>query len=318
MNLENLPITLREMEKNLFYTFDYTEDYQLEKFMHMGARSTEELIQFIGYEVLGGILPELNIQDAGCSTYAAQLKNGDCFFGRNFDFDPCARMLLRTRPANGYASLSMVDLKYAGIPLDKLPLTDAQTPLILTTPYAILDGVNEKGLAVGVLLIRYQNTNQNTGKLGFTTTSSMRMALDRCATVSEAVELYSSYDMYSAEGANYHFHIADAQGNSVIIEYVDNKMHVIENKYCTNFLLTSGMNRIGSGHERYDKLEKAMNEKNGVFDDMADAMKPLCETAEDRTRWSVVYNLTNPSVLLVNERNYDKPYVFTLDGFCES
>ena len=320
MNITKLPITIREIDKNFFYTLDYVEDYKLEKFMNVGAKSKEELVDFIGSEVYGGFpLNELMLRDLGCcSTYAAQIKNGDYIFGRNFDFDPCARMLVRTCPKDGYASLSMVDLNFSGINLEQLPLTDEQTPLILSTPYVVLDGVNEKGLAVAVLIVRYQTTEQKTGKINFTTTTSLRMALDRCATVEEAVQLYQSYDMYSAEGANYHFHIADAQGNSVVIEYIGNIMHVIENKYCTNFLLTPNMGKFGSGHDRYDKLEKVMNEKKGIFNDMAEAMKPLCDVSEDRTRWSAVYNLTNPSIMLVNERNYDNPYIFTLDSFYES
>ncbi len=42
------------------------------------------------------------------------------------------------------------------------------------------------GLAVGVLLIDTEPTNQETDKVDITTTTAIRMMLDRCATVDEA------------------------------------------------------------------------------------------------------------------------------------
>ena len=47
--------------------------------------------------------------------------------------------------------------------------------------------MNEKGLAVGVLLIDTEATDQRTDRVDITTTTAIRMMLDRCATVDEAV-----------------------------------------------------------------------------------------------------------------------------------
>ena len=97
----------------------------------------------------------------------------------------------------------------------------------LAAPYAPLDGMNEKGLAIGVLVIQDGKVHQNTGKVPITTTSAIRMVLDKAATVDEAIELLKNYDMNSSGETGYHFQIADASGNTAVIEYINNEMHVL-------------------------------------------------------------------------------------------
>ena len=59
--------------------------------------------------------------------------------------------------------------------------------MTLAAPYAPLDGMNEKGLAVGVLLIDTKPTNQNTKKVDITTTTAIRLMLDKAKNVDEAL-----------------------------------------------------------------------------------------------------------------------------------
>ena len=125
---------------------------------------------------------------------------------------------------------------------DKLPETFKEKIITLATPYAPLDGINEKGLTVAVLRIGDEPTNQDTGKVDIMTTTAIRLMLDKAADVEEALALLEQYDMHSSAGACYHFQISDARGKSVVVEYVDNEYEVIpaENNYqmVTNFLLS--------------------------------------------------------------------------------
>ena len=50
-------------------------------------------------------------------------------------------------------------------------------------PYFPLDGINEKGLAVGVLQLQAEATNQNTEKVDVDTTLAIRILLDKAANV---------------------------------------------------------------------------------------------------------------------------------------
>ncbi len=313
LRLSKLPATLREVEKNHFYTLDYPYDYKLSAFMQSGARSDKQLEQFISKELLEGIPLPFHLNDAGCSTFAGALENGEYILGRNFDVDPCPSVLVRTRPADGYASLSMVNLHYLGLPYDKLPLTDASTPYLLAAPYKPLDGINEKGLAIAVLSAKDHVTCQQTGKIGLTTTSAIRVALDNCATAQEVIELWSQFDMYPSRGSNYHFHLRDLTGESVVIEYANGEMQVIRTAYVTNFFLTPGIDKTGCGRNRYEILEKTVNETGGVFRDEAHAMELLGAVAEGGTRWSQVFNLPKRAITMALEHSYEKTYTFFLD-----
>ena len=85
--------------------------------------------------------------------------------------------------------------------------------------YAPLDGMNEKGLAVSVNMIQDSaSINQNTGKPDITTTTAIRLLLDKAANVEEALELLRQYDFHSSMGMMVHLALADADGRSVAVE----------------------------------------------------------------------------------------------------
>lgn len=95
----------------------------------------------------------------------------------------------------------------------------------LAAPYVMMDGMNEMGFSIGVLLIRgVEPTHQETDKLDLTTTSAMRWLLDKAATVEEAIGMLENMDMHASANASYHFQMADAQGDSAVIEYIDNQL----------------------------------------------------------------------------------------------
>jgi hypothetical protein len=83
----------------------------------------------------------------GCSLFATN-DVADPLFARNFDWDPAPAMLLFTAPPDGYRSVSMVDLSYLGV-------TDpaAQRDKLVDAPLLPFDGMNEKGLAIGLAAV---------------------------------------------------------------------------------------------------------------------------------------------------------------------
>lgn len=119
----------------------------------------------------------------GCS---ALIK--DDFYARNYDFHPDIYdgRLLFIQPENGYASLGFSEH-------------------ILGR----LDGMNEKGLCIGLHLVN-QNHNQN----GFLATTVIRLVLDTCATIQEALMLLRDIPHRCA----INFSLLDATGQSAIVE----------------------------------------------------------------------------------------------------
>lgn len=307
------------------YTMTYDGDYGFDDFLETGASTDAELVDFVVDKLLKGLPIEINIPSLGCSTFSVENEDGDRLFGRNFDLSYSPGMLVRTKPNNGYESISMVNLGFLGYGEDKLPEGLTKSITALAAPYAPLDGINEKGLTVGVLLIPTEETNQQSDKVDITTTTAIRMILDKAATVDEAINLLEQYDMHSSANSCYHFHIADADGNSVVVEYINNEISLVEPsesyQAATNFLLTPGDYDFGKGQDRYEILMNTLKENNGVLNEKEamDLLKAVSQEAHDvgtgrlsSTQWSAVYNSKDLSVTLVSGMDFENQYTFKL------
>ena len=109
-------------------------------------------------------------------------------FGRNFDWGACATLIVQTHPRGGYASISTVNMDFLNLGLNLSEDTSVRL-MSAAAPYAPMDGMNAKGLCVAVLMIEDRpGFDQNTGKTDLTTTSAVRLLLDKAATVDEALE----------------------------------------------------------------------------------------------------------------------------------
>ncbi|MFT3904371.1 MAG: linear amide C-N hydrolase [Niabella sp.] len=311
--------TLKRVESTALFSMEYHGDYGLDEFLKQGARTDAEVVKFVSKKLLKGIPLEFELPDFGCSTFAAQTPDGDYIFGRNFDFKPTPILALKTYPQNGYASISTVDLDFLGYGKDNLPTNAGflDKAVILASAYAPMDGINEKGLSIAVLQIFDEPTKQRTGKLGLTTSTAIRMVLDKAAIVSEAINLLKQYDMNASAGSNYHFQIADASGNTAIVEYINNKMSVLNGARCaTNFLLTPGeWKDRGEGYDRYDTLATTLAKTNNTLTEkegMGLLKSAVLNDEEWPTQWSAVFNNTRKTVNYCVHRDYEKTYTFSI------
>lgn len=165
--------SIKKIDEYPLYTMDYAGDYGIDEFLEQGGASNDaELIDFVVGRLLKGLPIEIELPNLACSTFNAETPSGDAIFGRNFDLEFSPGMMVRTNPEDGYASLSMVNLAFIGYGEDKLPDDLASSIVSLAAPFAPLDGVNEKGLAVGVLLIDTEATDQRTDRVDITATTA--------------------------------------------------------------------------------------------------------------------------------------------------
>lgn len=308
---ENSLQTLKQIGATTLFTMDYLDDYKFDEFLEVGARSDIELNGFMVEKLFDGKRMDYALPDMGCSTFLASVMDVGLVFGRNFDQIECRQLLLKTTPKNGYESISLVSLSYLGLPPNGPLFTADNKHFILAAPYLPLDGINSCGLAIGVLKIPQASTHQQRGKIGLTSTTAIRLVLDKCATVDEAVSMLSEYDMNASANTDFHFHIVDRTGHSVVVEYVENEMKVIESGFATNFLLTPGV-EVGHGHDRYEKMVNTVSENQDGFADMNEPIKLLSDVSANSTRWSSVYDLKNRSLLLSVNRDYENLYTFKL------
>lgn len=303
-----------------FSAVQFQGDDGFEAFLDAGgAASDAEVAAFLSsrlltnFDILGSLF--------GCSTIAVATPEGGRLFGRNFDWENCDALVISSKPETGYASISTVNMDFispsGGAAGAALELNDVRR---LAALYAPLDGMNEAGLAVSVNMIQdAASIDQNTDKPDITTTTAIRLLLNKAANVEEALELLEQYDMHASMGMMVHFALADTTGRSIAVEYVDNKMVVTETSVLTNFYLAEGeKNGIGTAqsHERYEILTRKLSENEtldmqGVRDALDSVSKRNFGEFES-TEWSIVFNLNSGEAHYYHRENYENRYTFKI------
>lgn len=324
ISYENSNSKIKKLEKDFSYV-RFHGDYGFEDFISRGgAYSDKEVVEFLAERFTGlSNLKSLTGDSFGCSTISAATSSGEKLFGRNFDWQECDALVVLSYPETGYSSVSTVNMDFitqnikGGILGMAFSFDSVKTIAAL---YAPLDGMNEAGLAVAVNMIQDSAaTKQKTGKPGLTTTTAVRLLLNKAATVEEALNLLASYDFNSSMGMVVHFAITDKSGRSVAVEYIDQKMNIIETPILTNFYLTPGK-KYGIGttqsKERYEILKNALETNQCIEEDKLKTI--LDSVSKDNfeeftsTEWSIVFNLSKQKAIYFHRENYKKAYVFQL------
>ena len=311
------------------YTLEYKADYSLEALLAAGLPNMASLILFVQKALRNPRAVFSPLLRGGCSTFNTTTPDGSRILGRNFDYKDAPCVVVWTAPKNGYKSMAVTDTTYMLYDLKWPQLKKQKRPLrLMATPYTSMDGINEKGLAAAILEIKAKSTKQSTGKTPITTTVALRAFLDTCANVEECIALLEQYDMHDPMFVNYHYQFLDADGNSAIVEYVDNQMHVIrqpEPGACltlTNFFLTEGGdNSKEMGRDRYGNISEKLREQKTLSEH--EAMDLLSQNTlyyhhkwmphMVTTLWSAVYNCSERTMLLCAGMDYEKRYRFSLD-----
>ena len=256
----------------------------------------------------------MGITGGGCTAFVTRNERGEIIYGRNFDFTYAPSLQVFTDPENGYASVSTVNLSFAGYDENHLPNgISADSFLTLAAPYLPFDGMNEKGVAIALLAVPQADAPNDPDKITLNTTTAIRLVLDKAASVDEAIRLLQGYNIYFSGGIDCHYLIADAAGESAIVEYYDGAVRVVETdedyQIASNFIAYHGVN-IGEGFtefDRYHAVEEAIVKNNNMLSDRQ-AVSLLAQTgvmngAEDKLQWSVLYNLATGEIGLFAHRN---------------
>lgn len=311
--------SVRRLEDGL-YSMEYKGDYGLDDFLEQGGKTSDMAVADFVIDRLFHGLVDMNLQHRpfGCSTLSVSSPEGGQLFGRNFDWGACTTLIVQTHPRSGYASISTVNMDFLSLGLNLSEETSVRL-MSAAAPYAPMDGMNEKGLCVAVLMIEDRpGFEQNTEKPDLTTTTAIRFLLDKAGNVDEALALLEQYDLHASAGMMVHFAIADATGRSVAVEYINNEMSVVETPIATNFYLTSG-EKYGIGteesHRRYEILMEAlrptmsMDEVRDVLDSVS---KHNFDSVFASTEWSIVFDQSGGEARYYHRENYERAYSFSV------
>ena len=289
-----------------------------------GGESADELTAYvIGFLSKGHYKTDLKTKkaDYGCSALTARTPDGGVLMGRNFDFSSATAMILHTIPDYGYESITTFNVEYYGFGENYKPEGFVNQYLALTGLFFALDGINEKGFAMADLMAGDEvETHQRTNKPDLTTTAAICYLLKNAANVDEALDLLRGIDMHSDIGAAHHYAMADASGRSVVVEYVDNKMVVTESPAVANHYLCAEKHNVGlvEGDNRYDLLCQRYDKSGGIMNEkeLTEAIKVVSQPEAKGeflgTAWTMVMDLTHPSVTYYSRRHFDKPFHFEL------
>lgn|GEM_PF-244361 len=246
-----------------------------------------------------------------CSLFAALGDADSMLYGRNFDWEYSPALLLFTDPPDGYASVSMVDIAYLGFgevsagTLTDLPLAERRA--LLDAPFLPFDGMNERGLVVGMAAVSPGEMHPDPDKESIGSLMVIREMLDHAGSVDEAVAILQSYNI-SFGGPPLHYLIAGPSGRSALVEFYQGEVVVLLNEadwhLATNFLRAS----VGESAEgqcgRYDKLSRRLAETEGRVTTQ-DAMDLLAEVSQESTQWSIVYGMGSGDINVAMGREYD-------------
>ena len=320
--LNTVKISPDQSIRSLLPGFSYAEyrgDDGLSAFLSGGgASSDDDLTAFLIKQVVfgGKAGPLFTFKGAGCSTLSVKNKNGGYLFGRNFDWKSSKGLALVCRPSNGYRSVSTVNTDFI-TSSNEFKLTD--DILRFCALYAPLDGMNEKGVCISVNMV-YDKTasiNQQTSKPDLTTTTAIRLILDKAASAKQAVELLKKYDMHASFGYVIHFAVCDASGYSVAVEYINNKMTVTETPALTNFYVSPSKYGIGSQKsvKRYNLIMDALKKSPQMSAaELRDVMAQAAQSqlADYSTEWTAVFDRSSKSVTYYHRGNFKKGYTVYL------
>ena len=346
--------TVESVDGNPYlYRMEYKASYDLDDVVSKEIDANAKLLDYVVGRIGKGLpikIKSAQVADENgemdtfnCTSFQVAKAEGDGFrFGRNYDFFKNPTMVTVSRPKKGYASIAVSDMSHFGYSLEKLPDSFMARLSCLAAVYAPVDGMNEKGLCTSIMALPKQAAQQDTPKPNVGTTIIMRLWLDRCATVQEALDLLETVDVRhdAAVGSGYHYMVADASGDCAVVEFdledgwksmvvrkpegesamlVTN--HLLSEKYYT----TEPDPVVGNPHSRswwrYETAGAYLREHDGILTlDQAQECLSLVHwkdlvwdngTVED-TQYSNVYDQSALTLDLRNWNAYDTTVHFAL------
>ncbi len=189
--------------------------------------------------------------------------------------------------------------------------------------YSPAEGFNDKGLFMGAASVPRTTIINDNSKTGVYGDHIIRIILERCSNVDEAIIEMEKYYIQFEQISGYpaHYMITDPSGRSVIIEYVNKEMRVVEKKGNSQYMANAYLSEVKSDDtpswsrdHRYNTLKSLLENNNKVS--INDAFSILSKVAQGQysTQTSTIYDLKKKVITLVWQRKYGRKISFNLDN----
>jgi hypothetical protein len=292
-------------------------DYYLDEYLETGAKSPTELSDFLYKKLTFGLYKGELVQEHGCSSFYSVTPEGDRILAQNLDLSVPMHMPIVAEYENKNHMIGITDMVFLTRDISGMSIKNRL--LSCATPFFSMNGMNEHGLAIAVAtcdttVIGRMYNKTKTDKVTILDTSVATAVLDNAVNVEEAVEFLSKFNIIATSNGLSHFMLADADGNSAVVEWNNSEMQVLERsddyQIMANFKLYNNSSLKGFGSDRYKNYDKFLSSSKGIISE-EDAMELLIEnTIPGDEDWSVIYNLTQRKVSVSFYGDYDNLYTF--------
>ena len=183
------------------------------------------------------------------------------------------------------------------------------------------DGFNEKGLYVGVATNGHpskynQKESQYPDRPAIQVIHMARILLDTCASVDEALKLMRSVRIWFPVEVN-HLLIADAAGQSAVVEFDLNREMAVFNGEGTYLILTNtayqeGLPYVRDNCRRYRLAERRLKSGLNHSEDMLATLRAIqLKTGNSRTLWTSITDLAKQQMdVRFRSEGFGIPHVF--------
>jgi hypothetical protein len=258
-----------------------------------------------------------------CTVFVASGDASHPTVGRNFDWDHHAALVLLADPPDGYASVSIVDISYLGYDLSEAaalvaPDADPERRRNLLRAVALpFDGMNEHGLVVGMASLNGARPDIRPDRPTVGSIGIMRLLLDQARTVPEAVAILQRYNIDFTGGPPLHYFVADAAGDSAVIEFVDGTTRVLPREkswqLMVNFQLADATAEERAADWRYRTGSSRLEAAHGRLD-WQESLALLRDLRQGHTQWSAVYEPRTGAVHVTTGQRYDRVHHLRVPG----
>lgn len=297
-HLTSIPKDFVLLNDNDFYFLNYTENYDWDGYSQYKMNKISNTVKL-----------HPSLASFACSAITIQNQNGRVYFGRNFDWISGTKVLLETNPREGFRSFSMVDIPTIELYSD-FEFESCTPEEYIQLVFNPMDGVNEYGLAVAILVSPQMNSSIDPAKSTRSSLEFIRLALDQAQTIDETLQIWNTYNLQYEPGPECHFMIADASGRSAIVEWIDGNMTPIYNlttwQVLTNFRMYNATEFEKSLCWRYELAQDTISQANGTLSHI-ELMQLLESIAQASTKWSNVYDLSQGSISIILDQAYHEP-----------
>ena len=290
-----------KIEDYPLFTLNYSSDYKFDEYLQTGKSPLYTS-------------NNLNGNNFSCTCFSA-FGEDNRLLGRNYDWSELSTyFILFTNPPNGYASVSTVDLGFFNYDYDQSPAFSDNQNTLRILPYHPFDGINEMGVAIGMNAIENAQSPYDASKVTIGELQLIRLVLDYASSTQEAISLIQQYNI-RMDDPPIHYLIADSSGHSLIIEFVNGRMEIIDNsnpwQVTTNFIITGLSDPQNASCWRYKYAYETLSNKNGILSE-SEATSLLQNVSLSITRWSTVFNLESGELQIAMGRDYKNLHHFAV------